>query len=56
VFCSFLALVLKAELDARIAALGHNGSCPACVFRRKSAMHSGVMSASDSDLMSAVPI
>jgi transposase len=29
VFCSFLALVLKAELDARIAALGHNGSCPA---------------------------
>jgi len=26
VFCSFLALVLKAELDARIAALGHNGS------------------------------
>jgi hypothetical protein len=25
VFCSFLALVLKAELDARIAALGHNG-------------------------------
>src|SRR5579864_866128 len=29
VFCSFLALVLKAELDARIAALGHNGSWPA---------------------------
>ena len=28
-FCSFLALVLKAELDARIAALGHNGSWPA---------------------------
>ncbi len=29
VFCSFLALVLKAELDARIAALGHTGSWPA---------------------------
>ena len=31
VFCSFLALVLKAELDARIAALGHAGSWPAIV-------------------------
>ena len=31
VFCSFLALVLKAELDARIAALGHTGSWPAIV-------------------------
>jgi transposase len=29
VFCSFLALVLKAELDARIAALGHAASWPA---------------------------
>jgi len=28
VFCSFLALVLKAELDARIAALGQRGSWP----------------------------
>jgi hypothetical protein len=28
VFCSFLALVLKAELEARIAALGHAGSWP----------------------------
>jgi hypothetical protein len=31
VFCSFLALVLKAELDARIAALGQTGSWPAIV-------------------------
>jgi hypothetical protein len=31
VFCSFLALVLKAELEARIAALGQNGSWPAIV-------------------------
>ena len=30
-FCSFLALVLKAELDARIAALGQNGSWPAII-------------------------
>jgi transposase len=29
VFCSFLALVLKAKLDARIAALGHTRSWPA---------------------------
>ena len=29
VFCSFLALVLKAELDARIARLGHTASWPA---------------------------
>jgi hypothetical protein len=28
VFCSFLALVLKAELEARIAALGNTGSSP----------------------------
>jgi hypothetical protein len=28
VFCSFLALVLKAELEARIAALGHRASWP----------------------------
>ena len=28
VFCSFLAMVLKTELHARIAALGHNGSWP----------------------------
>ena len=28
---SFLALVLKAELDARIASLGHTGSWPAIV-------------------------
>jgi hypothetical protein len=28
VFCSFLALVLKTELHARIAALGHEGSWP----------------------------
>ncbi len=31
VFCSFLALVLKAELDARIAALGSTASWPAIV-------------------------
>ena len=31
VFCSFLALVLKAELEARVAALGQNGSWPAIV-------------------------
>ncbi|MFZ0653938.1 MAG: IS1634 family transposase [Pseudolabrys sp.] len=31
VFCSFLALVLKAELEARIAALGRNGSWPAVI-------------------------
>ena len=31
VFCSFLALVLKAELEARIAALGHKGSWPAII-------------------------
>jgi transposase len=31
VFCSFLALALKAELEARIAALGHTGSWPAIV-------------------------
>jgi transposase len=31
VFCSFLALVLKAELEARIAALGPNGSWPAII-------------------------
>ena len=30
-FCSFLALVLKAELAARIAALGHKGSWPAII-------------------------
>ncbi len=30
-FCSFLALVLKAELQARIAALGNNGSWPAII-------------------------
>ena len=29
VFCSFLALVLKKELEDRIAALGHTGSWPA---------------------------
>jgi hypothetical protein len=29
VFCSFLALVLKAELEARIEALGLDGSWPA---------------------------
>jgi hypothetical protein len=28
-FCSFLALVLKSELDARIAELGHTVSWPA---------------------------
>jgi transposase len=28
-FCSFLALVLKAELEARVAALGLGGSWPA---------------------------
>jgi hypothetical protein len=31
VFCSFLALVLKAELEARIAALGQNASWPAII-------------------------
>lgn len=31
VFCSFLALVLKAELETRIAALGQKGSWPAIV-------------------------
>ncbi len=31
VFCSFLALVLKAELEARIAALGRKGSWPAII-------------------------
>jgi hypothetical protein len=31
VFCSFLALVLKAELDARVAALGQNESWPAII-------------------------
>jgi len=31
VFCSFLALVLKSELQARIASLGHNGSWPAII-------------------------
>jgi Transposase DDE domain len=31
VFCSFLALMLKAELEARIAALGQKGSWPAIV-------------------------
>ena len=31
VFCSFLALVLKAELEARIAELGHTGSWPALI-------------------------
>jgi Transposase DDE domain len=31
VFCSFLALVLKAELEARIASLGQHGSWPAIV-------------------------
>jgi hypothetical protein len=31
VFCSFLALVLKAELEARIAALGQKGSWPAII-------------------------
>ena len=31
VFCSFLALVLKAELEARIAALGHHASWPAII-------------------------
>jgi hypothetical protein len=31
VFCSFLALVLKAELAARIAELGHKGSWPAII-------------------------
>jgi hypothetical protein len=31
VFCSFLALVLKAELEARIAAIGQKGSWPAVI-------------------------
>jgi hypothetical protein len=31
VFCSFLALVLKAELEARIARLGQKGSWPAII-------------------------
>ena len=31
VFCSFLALVLKAELEARIADLGHTASWPALI-------------------------
>jgi transketolase N-terminal domain/subunit len=31
VFCSFLALVLKAELEARIAELGHTASWPAII-------------------------
>ena len=31
VFCSFLALVLKAELEARISALGQRGSWPAII-------------------------
>jgi hypothetical protein len=31
VFCSFLALVLKVELEARIATLGHKGSWPALI-------------------------
>ena len=31
VFCSFLALVLKAELQARIAAFGRDGSWPAII-------------------------
>ena len=31
VFCSFLALVLKAELEARIAAFGQKGSWPAII-------------------------
>jgi hypothetical protein len=31
VFCSFLALVLKAELEARITALGQKGSWPAII-------------------------
>jgi hypothetical protein len=31
VFCSFLALVLKSELEARIVALGHHGSWPAII-------------------------
>ncbi len=30
-FCSFLALVLKAELEARIAALGQKASWPAII-------------------------
>ena len=30
-FCSFLALVLKAELEARMAALGQKGSWPAII-------------------------
>jgi hypothetical protein len=31
VFCSFPALVHKAALEARIAALGHKGSWPAII-------------------------
>jgi hypothetical protein len=31
VFCSFLALVLKAELQARIAAFGRDGAWPAII-------------------------
>ena len=31
VFCSFLALVLKAELETRIAALGQKGSWPTII-------------------------
>jgi hypothetical protein len=30
-FCSFLALVLKAELEARIEQLGHKASWPAII-------------------------
>ena len=30
-FCSFLALVLKAELEARIADLGHTASWPVLI-------------------------
>ena len=32
------------------------GNVAACVFRTKSATHSGMKSATDSDLMSAIPI
>jgi hypothetical protein len=37
VFCSFLALLLKAEFEARIEQLGHQASWPAVVAKRRAA-------------------
>ena len=50
-----LASLEGSRADTLYVATG-GGMGPGCVFRGKSARHSDVMSAADSDVMSAIPI